>query len=125
MTSQTADLLPTENSRSSFYLQVSGGEEKVEAEETYSNRVPVLVHHHDTEEDAELREEEPINIVLDCVAYGRAECEEDDHTNDPKGGAKDDIADGPAVLQRAEDENELRDNVDGHADERPEEVDDP
>jgi hypothetical protein len=40
-------------------------------------------------------------------------------------GAEDDVANRPAVIERAEDEHELRDSVDDGADERPEDVDDP
>ena len=44
-------------------------------------------------------------------------------TSSKKRCAKDDIAYWPSVFKRAEDEDELRDNVDGDTDERPDDVD--
>ena len=93
--------------------------------DTYCDTVPVLVDHHDTEEHAEREEEEAVDVVLDGVADSNREREEDDLRDGEERGAEHDVADRPAVLERAEDEHELRDDVDDDADERPEDVDDP
>jgi hypothetical protein len=42
-----------------------------------------------------------------------------------KGGPEDDVADGPSVFQRTEDQDQLRDDIDDYANHRPENVDDP
>jgi len=92
--------------------------------EAYRNRVPVLVNHHNAQEDAECEEEQSINVVLDCVADGYAESEKEDLAACEESGAEHDVTDGPPVFQRAEDQDELGDNVDWHADDRPNDVDD-
>ena len=63
--------------------------------------------------------------MLDGVTYRHAEREEENLRNGEEGSAEDDITDRPSVLERAEDENELRHNIYGSANERPENVDDP
>ena len=63
--------------------------------------------------------------MLDGVADGDREREEDDLRDGEERGAEHDVANRPAVLERAEDEDELRDDVDDGADQRPEDVDDP
>ena len=63
--------------------------------------------------------------MLDGVADGDREREEDDLRDGEERSAEHDVANRPAVLERAEDEDELRDDVDDGADERPEDVDDP
>lgn len=62
--------------------------------------------------------------MLDRITYRHAKRKQQHHAARIKHRAKDDIADGPPVLERAEDEDELRDDVDGNADKWPEEVDD-
>jgi hypothetical protein len=42
-----------------------------------------------------------------------------------KGRPEDDIANGPSIFQRTEDQDQLRDDVNDRADQRPEYVDDP
>ena len=63
--------------------------------------------------------------MLDRVANGDRERKEDDLRDGEERSAKHNVADRPAVLERAEDEDELRDDVDDGADQRPEDVDDP
>jgi hypothetical protein len=57
--------------------------------------------------------------VLDRIAYGLAECEKEDLSDGEEGSTKDDIANRPPIIEGAEYENELGDDVDGNADERP------
>ena len=92
---------------------------------THRDGIPVLVHHHDAKEHAQCEEEEAVDVVFDGVADGDAERKEEDLCDGEKGGAKDDVADRPAVVEGAEDEDELGYDVDHGADERPEDVDDP
>lgn len=44
-----------------------------------------------------------------------AESKHEHDTGDEESYAKDDIAERPAVVERSEDENDLEDDVDGHA----------
>lgn len=61
--------------------------------------------------------------MFDGVANRHAESEEEDQCASVERRSKYDISDRPAVFERAEDENQLQYNIDGHADERPDEVD--
>lgn len=70
--------------------------------------VPVFVHHHHAQEDAERKEEEAIEIVLDGVTDGDAESEEKDLCDSVECDAEDDIAQGPTVIQGPEHEDQLR-----------------
>ncbi len=92
---------------------------------TYGDGIPVLVHHHDTEEDTQLGKEQPINVVLDGITNGGTESKEDDHGDCPEGSSEDDVADGPAVLKRPENEDKLRDDVYRDAGEGPDDIYDP
>ena len=74
---------------------------------TYSDAVPVLVDHHDAEEDAKREEKEAIDVVLDGVADRDAEGEQDHLGDSEKCGSEHDISDGPTVFKRSEDENKL------------------
>lgn len=95
-----------------------------ELEVLFGDAVPVLVDHHDREKHADGEEEEAIDVVLDGVADSYAEGEEDDLSNSKEGGAEDDVANRPAVIERAQDEDELQHNVNDDADSGPDEVDD-
>ena len=92
---------------------------------TYSNGIPVLVDHHDAQKHAQREEEQAVDVVLDGVADGDRESEEDDLRDGEEGRPEHDISNGPAVFERAEDEDELRHDVDHRAHEWPEDVDDP
>lgn len=59
--------------------------------------------------------------VADCVAESKHE----NLGSDKERGAECNIADGPSVFQGSKDEDELRDDVDDNADQRPEEIYDP
>ena len=63
--------------------------------------------------------------MLDSVADGDAERKQNDLGDGKEGGAEHDVADWPPVLQGAEDEDELGNDVNNGANERPEDVDDP
>ena len=63
--------------------------------------------------------------MLDGVAYGNREGEEDDLRHGEERSTKDNVANRPTVLESTEDEDELRDDVDDSADKRPKDVDDP
>jgi hypothetical protein len=86
---------------------------------THGDGVPVLVHHHDGEEHAQGEEEEAVDVVLDGVADRDAKGKQKDLRRCKEQNTEDDAADGPAVVKRAEDEHELRDNVDGDTEEWP------
>lgn len=62
--------------------------------------------------------------MFDGIANRYAEGEEQDLSTSIESCAEDDVADGPPVLEGAEDQDELRDDVDWNADERPDDVDD-
>lgn len=73
LTSHTATLEPTENSRSSLVI----AESLATALKTSSwLTVPVLVHHHDGEQHAQLEEEDAIDVVRHRIADSDAEGEE-------------------------------------------------
>ena len=63
--------------------------------------------------------------MLDGVAYRCAEREQDDLRNREERRTEDNVSNWPAVLKRAEYEDELRDDVDHRADQRPQDIDDP
>jgi hypothetical protein len=91
--------------------------------DSHRDVIPVLVHHHDAQEHAQSEEEESINIMLNGVADRNAEGEQKDLAASEEDGAEDDVADGPAVLEGTEDEDELGDDVHGDADDGPQKVD--
>ena len=62
--------------------------------------------------------------MLDRITDRRAEREQQHLAAPKERRAEYDVADGPPVVQGAEDEDELGDDVHGDAEERPEEVDD-
>ena len=96
-----------------------------EFEVLLSDRVPVLVDHHDTEKHAESEEEETVNVVLDSIANCHAEGEEDNLGDSEEGGTKEDITNWPPVVECADHKDELRNDVYEDANGRPDKVDDP
>jgi len=62
--------------------------------------------------------------VFDGIANRYAESEEQDLSTGVESSTEDDVTDGPPVLEGAEDQDELRDDVDRDTDERPDDVDD-
>ncbi len=62
--------------------------------------------------------------MIHGVADRHAEGEQDNLCDDEECGTEEDIADGPAVFQCSEDEDELRNDVNGSADYWPKDVDD-
>lgn len=63
--------------------------------------------------------------MLDGVTDRDTECKQEDLRDYKERSSEDNVADGPTVFEGAEDKNELRDDVYGCTDERPEDVDDP
>lgn len=63
--------------------------------------------------------------MLERIAEGAAEAIEDDLADGEESGAEEDVAEGPAVLEGADDEEELGDDVDDDADEVKDVGDDP
>jgi hypothetical protein len=63
--------------------------------------------------------------MLDGIADCYAESEKKDLSDCEKRRAKDNVADGPSVVESAEDENQLRDDIDHSTDQRPQDVDNP
>jgi hypothetical protein len=57
--------------------------------------------------------------VLDGVADSDAECKEENLRDGEERGAKDDVTNRPTVIEGAENENKLGDNVNDCADEGP------
>ena len=60
--------------------------------------------------------------MFDRIAYRNAEREQQNLTPCIESCAKDDIADRPPILECTEDQNQLRDDVNWDADERPKHV---
>ena len=63
--------------------------------------------------------------MFDCVADGDAERKEQHLCDCEKRCAEDDVTDGPPVIESAEDEDELGDDIEGGADEGPKDINDP
>ena len=70
---------------------------------THCDAVPILVNHHDAQEHAQRKEKQSVDIMFDCITDRNAECKEENLGNDKEGCAKENIADGPSVVKRAED----------------------
>lgn len=87
-----------------------------ELEVLLGDRVPVLVHHHDGEQVARGSEEETVEVVRDALADGRAEGVENNLAGDEEEDAEANVSQGPAVLQRARDQEDLHEHVDGQLD---------
>lgn len=66
-----------------------------------------------------------VKVVFQGVAEGGAEAIHDDEADGVEGGAKEDVAQGPAVFEGADDEEELGEDVDNDADEVKDVHDDP
>lgn len=94
-----------------------------ERKDSHRDVIPVFVHHHDAQEDAQSEEEQSVDIMLDGVADRDTEGKQEDLATSEEDGAEDDVADGPAVLEGTEDEYELGNDVHGDADDGPQEVD--
>jgi hypothetical protein len=71
-----------------------------------------LVHHHDCEKIADSREKEAVKIMLHAVADGVAEDVKNDLTNHEEEDAKRDVAQWPAILERAHNKDDLAGDVD-------------
>ena len=75
-----------------------------------------LVDHHDCEQVADGSEEQAVKVVLNAVADGVAKDIQDDLSNHEKENAKNNVAHWPAVLERAENEDDLADKIDKQED---------
>lgn len=76
------------------------------------DRVPVLVHHHHRQQVARRGEEEAVEVVRDALADARAEGVEEDLAGDEEEDAEGDVAQRPAVLEGAGDEDDLHQDID-------------
>jgi hypothetical protein len=72
-----------------------------------------------------VEEEEAVDVVLDRVADLRAEREEHDLRDREERGAEQDVAERPAVRERAEHEHELAARVHRRAHDRPQQINNP
>ena len=75
-----------------------------------------LVNHHDGEEITDGGKEKSVKIVVDVVADGVAEDIQNDLADDKKENTESDVAQGPAILQRAQNKKELTARIDEKAD---------
>ncbi|KAJ8114255.1 hypothetical protein OPT61_g3818 [Boeremia exigua] len=75
-----------------------------------------LVNHHDCKQIADGCKEQAIEIVLDSVADGVAEDIQNDLSNDEEENAKNNVTHRPAVLEGADNENDLADEIDEEED---------
>ena len=62
--------------------------------------------------------------MLDGITYGDAESEQKNLSDRVERDSKDDVTEGPAVIESPEYENELRDGICGDAKDRPDQVND-
>lgn len=67
-------------------------------------------------------EEDAVDIMRDGVADFDGKGEEQDASDDIERRSKDQIADHPSVIECSEDQHELRDNVNDHADGREHQI---
>jgi hypothetical protein len=63
--------------------------------------------------------------MLDGITDRNAERKQQNLRNDKEGCTKENIADGPSVVERAEDKDKLRDDINGGADYWPQDIYDP
>lgn len=70
-----------------------------------------LVDHHDCEQVTDGRKEQAVKVMLDTVADGVAKDVQNYLADNEEEDAKNDIAHRPAVLESAENENDLADEV--------------
>jgi hypothetical protein len=108
-----------------FHLPNSHFAADTEFEIFLGDTVPVFVHHHNTQQDAKLEEEETIDIVFDCITDHVAESKQDHLANGKESGAEKDVADGPSIIESPYHKDQLQYNVDDHAYSRPDEIYDP
>jgi hypothetical protein len=123
LTSQTACLEPTENSRSSFVIE-SQYWKSARCPAKLLKRAAHLVDHHDSQEHTQTKEEYPIDIMTNSIANLGRESEKQNAANDVERNAEKDISDNPSIIKCSNDEYELRDSVDHNADSWEEEVGD-
>lgn len=75
-----------------------------------------LVNHHDCEQIADGSKEQTVKIVLDAIADGIAKDIQDDLSNDEEENTENNVAHWPAVLERAQNEDDLADEIDKQED---------
>jgi hypothetical protein len=75
----------------------------------------LLVHHHDGQKRKEGGEKETVQIVFDGIADGDVEAVNDGLADGEKCGSKDNVANRPSVVQSADDEDELKDDINDDA----------
>src|SRR5690349_10081465 len=77
-----------------------------------SDRVPVLVDHHHTQQSRNRAKEQSINVVLRKVTNLDREDIKDDLTSCKEDNAKDNVSQRPAIIQRVDDQHNLQDHID-------------
>ncbi len=92
--------------------------------ETHCDTIPIFVHHHHAQEHTKREEEQSINVVLNGITDGHAECKQENLTSGIESGSKNDITDRPSVFECTENEDELGDNVYRDTYKWPKDVDD-
>lgn len=96
-----------------------------ELEILLSDRIPVLVHHHDGQEHAERAEESTVNVVLDRTADLLAKGVHQNETSDEEEQTEGDVSQWPSVIECSQHEQDLRDGVNEHASQWEDELNDP
>ena len=65
---------------------------------THRDTVPILVDHHHAQKHAQCEKEQPVNVMLDGVAYRRAKGEQEDLCNREERRPEDNITDRPSIF---------------------------
>lgn len=77
-----------------------------------SDRVPILIHHHDGEKGADGAKEIAVDIMLSSLTELNTDSQLEYLTEDKKGQSKQDITQRPAIIQSIQDQNDLHHHVD-------------
>lgn len=73
----------------------------------YTLTIPVLVHHHDSEEHAQSEKEDTVDVMRYSITNCDAEGEQDDTADDVESNAKDNVANHPAVVKSTDHKDQL------------------
>lgn len=83
-----------------------------------------LVHHHDRQQHAQTEEEDAVNVMTDGIANTSRECEEQHAADNVECDTENNVSNDPSIVQRANDEDKLRNGVEDDADSGEDEVGD-
>ena len=78
----------------------------------YRDIVPIFVYHHDAQEHAKRKEEQPVDVMLDRIADRDAERKEKYLGDSKERRPKDDVPNRPPIGEGAKGEGELGNDVD-------------